>query len=87
MAQIAIQDHIYLEVTESEGALVFDKAQQEKLVECFENGTVLDVVARISGARIARLVGATKAVVDSTTTYKFGFGDTDSVLETEIEVA
>lgn len=70
MAQIAQQDHLFIEVT----ALgTFTDAAKAKLVACFKAGTILDVVQR-SAAGVSRCISASYADVSTTRTYTFVFG-------------
>ena len=70
MAQIAQQDHLYIEVS----ALgTFTDDQTAKLVECFKAGTILDVVQR-SAAGVSKCIAASYADVSTTRTYTFVFG-------------
>ena len=69
MAQIAQQDHLFVEVS----ALgTFTDDQKKKLVECFKAGTILDVVQR-SAAGVSKCISASFADVGTTRTYTFVF--------------
>lgn len=70
MAQIAQQDHLYIEVSELG---TFTDAQKEKLVECHKAGTILDVVQR-SATGVSKCISASYADADTTRTYTFVFG-------------
>ncbi len=70
MAQIAQQDNLYIEVS-TLGTLTSD--QKDKLVECFNAGTILDVVQR-SSAGVSKCIAASYADVSTTRTYTFTFG-------------
>lgn len=70
MAQIAQQDHLFIEVS-TLGTFTDD--QKKKLVECFKAGTILDVVQR-SAAGVSKCISASFADVSTTRTYTFVFG-------------
>ena len=70
MAQIAQQDHLYIEV-ETLGTFTAD--QKDKLVEAYKAGTILDVVQR-SAAGVSKCISASYADVSTTRTYTFVFG-------------
>lgn len=70
MAQIAVQDNLFIDVS----ALgTFTDPQKAKLVQCFKGGTILDVVQR-SAAGVSRCIAASFADVSTTRTYTFVFG-------------
>ena len=70
MAQIAQQDHLFIEVS----ALgTFTADQKAKLVESFKAGTILDVVQR-SAAGVSKCISASYADASTTRTYTFVFG-------------
>ena len=70
MTQIAQQDNLFIDVNTLG---TFTDAQKKKLVECFEGGTILDVVQR-SAAGVSKCISATFVDVSTTRTYTFVFG-------------
>ena len=70
MAQIAQQDHLYIEV---ETLGTFTEDQKDALVAKFKAGTILDVVQR-SAAGVSKCIAASYADVSTTRTYTFVFG-------------
>lgn len=81
MAQIAQQDHLFIDVT----ALgTFTSDQKKKLVACFKAGTILDVVQR-SAAGVSKCIAASFADVSTTRTYTFVFGGASLQTVTETE--
>lgn len=69
MAQIAQQDHLFIEVS----ALgTFTDAQKAKLVECYKAGTILDVVQR-AATGVSKCISASHAYASTTRTYTFTF--------------
>lgn len=91
MAQIAQQDHLFIEVSTLE---TFTDAQKAKLIECYKAGTILDVVLRAAtgvgksisiGKSISKCISAGYKDVGTTRTYAFIFGDTTPVVITAEE--
>ena len=70
MAQIAQQDHLFIEFSTLE---TFTDAQKAKLVECYKAGTILDVVLR-AATGFSKCISATYHDTGTTRTYAFVFG-------------
>ena len=68
MAQIAQQDNLFIEVS-ALGTFTDD----QKLVDCYKAGTILDVVQR-SAVGVSKCISASYADVSTTRTYTFVFG-------------
>lgn len=77
MAQIAQQDHLYIEV---ETLGTFTSEQKEKLIACYKAGTILDVVQR-SAAGVSKCIAA--SVSSGTYTFVFGGSSLQTVTATE----
>lgn len=69
MAQIAVQDNVFIDVSTLG---TFTDAQKAKLVQCFKGGTILDIVQR-SAAGVSKCIAASFADVSTTRTYTFVF--------------
>lgn len=70
MSRRAQQDPLYIEVSTLG---TFTDAQKLKLIECYKNGIILDVVQRSSVGE-SMCISASYADVSTTRTYTFVFG-------------
>ena len=81
MAQIAQQDHLFIDLPASGD---FTDALKAKLIECYKAGTILDVVLRAAtgvgksisiGKSISKCISASYEDESTTRTYAFIFSD------------
>ena len=70
MAQIAQQDHLFIDLPASGE---YSDALKAKLIECYKAGTILDVVLRAATA-VTKCICAAYADEGTTRTYTFVFG-------------
>lgn len=81
MAQIAQQDHLYIE---GETLGTFSEADGLELIKKFKAGTILDVVQRTANG-VSKCVAASFADEGTTRTYTFVFGGESLVTVTATE--
>ena len=81
MAQIAQQDHLFIDLPAPGD---FPDAQKAKLIECYKAGTILDVVLR-SPIGFFKCISAAYEDAGTTRTYAFIFRDATPKIITATE--